>query len=167
MTKKLHIISFDVPYPADYGGVMDVYYKVKSLSESGIEIFLHVFHYGRKKQDILLKYCSGVHYYKRKTTLFNAMGHLPYVVKSRYDPKLAKNIERIDAPILFEGLHTTYVLKKKIVKDRKLIVRTHNIEHQYYKQLAMNEANLIRKPLSRMPHRGRMRSSTMVAWLPP
>ena len=27
----VHIVSFNVPYPADYGGVIDVFYKLKSL----------------------------------------------------------------------------------------------------------------------------------------
>ena len=30
----LHIISFDVPYPANYGGVIDVFYRVKALTEA-------------------------------------------------------------------------------------------------------------------------------------
>ncbi len=32
--QHLHIISFDVPAPPDYGGVIDVYYKAKALAES-------------------------------------------------------------------------------------------------------------------------------------
>ena len=32
----LHVIAFDVPYPANYGGVIDVFYRVKALSEAGV-----------------------------------------------------------------------------------------------------------------------------------
>ena len=28
---ELNIVSFDVPYPPDYGGVIDVFYKIKEL----------------------------------------------------------------------------------------------------------------------------------------
>ena len=38
MEKHLHIISFDVPYPANYGGVIDVFYKLKALHAEGIKI---------------------------------------------------------------------------------------------------------------------------------
>jgi len=145
LTKKIHIICFDVPFPADYGGVIDVYYKIQSLHKKELEIYLHVFEYGRPQQDILKKYCKEVHYYKRKTSILKALGTLPYVVSSRSDHQLIDNLKRIDAPILFEGLHTTLLLGKTLFKDRKLLVRTHNIEHQYYKQLAANEKNLLKK----------------------
>ena len=41
--KKLHIISFDNPYPPVYGGVIDVFYKIKDLHAEGYEIYLHCF----------------------------------------------------------------------------------------------------------------------------
>lgn len=145
MNKKIHIVCFDVPFPADYGGVIDVFYKVQSLFKKEIEVYLHVFEYGRSRQDILKEYCAEVHYYKRKTSFLKALGILPYVVSSRKDHQLVDNLKRIDAPIFFEGLHTTLIIGKKLFKDRKLLVRTHNIEHEYYKQLAINESNLLKK----------------------
>lgn len=145
MNKKLHIICFDVPFPATYGGVIDVFFKIQSLYKSGAKIYLHAFEYGRKEQAILKEYCAEVHYYQRKTSLVKALGPLPYIVCSRSDEQLIKNLRRIDAPILFEGLHSTLVLHKKKFTDRKLLVRTHNIEHQYYKQLAVSETNLFKK----------------------
>ena len=54
--KRLHIISHDVPWPADYGGVVDLFYKLKALHAEGIKIKLHCFLYGsRNKQDELNK----------------------------------------------------------------------------------------------------------------
>ena len=145
LNKKLHIICFDVPYPPTYGGVIDVFYKIKALADNGVDLYLHVFYYGRKQQDILNEYCKEVHYYKRNTSWVNALGLMPYIVKSRKSEALSKNLERIKAPILFEGLHTTFLLKNKRFKDRKLFVRTHNIEHLYYKQLSKNESNFFKK----------------------
>ena len=46
MKNKLHIISLDIPFPANYGGVIDIFYKLKSLSNLGVEIILHCFEYG-------------------------------------------------------------------------------------------------------------------------
>jgi hypothetical protein len=145
LNKKIHIICFDVPFPATYGGVMDVFCKIQALSKKGAEIYLHVFQYGRPEQAVLKEYCTEVHYYKRKTSFFHAFGTLPYVVSSRRDGQLVENLKRIDAPILMEGLHSTLVLRKKLFKDRKMLVRTHNVEHQYYKQLAITETNLFKK----------------------
>jgi hypothetical protein len=50
LEKHLHIISFDVPYPANYGGVIDVFYKLKNLHKAGVKIILHCFEYGRGEQ---------------------------------------------------------------------------------------------------------------------
>lgn len=124
---------------------MDVFCKIKSLSKKGTEIYLHVFQYGRPAQTKLNEYCTEVHYYKRKTSLLKALGTLPYVVSSRNDDQLIKNLKRINAPILIEGLHSTLILRKKLFKDRKILVRTHNIEHQYYKQLSIHETNVFKK----------------------
>jgi hypothetical protein len=64
--KKLHIVCHDVPWPADYGGVVDLFYKLKALHAEGVKIILHCFLYGeRSRQDELNKYCEEVHYYKR------------------------------------------------------------------------------------------------------
>ena len=48
-------------------------------------------------------------------------------------------------PILMEGLHSTLYIKDERLKGRKIIVRSHNIEHNYYWQLAAIEKNPFRK----------------------
>ena len=65
MNKTLHIVSFANPLPADYGGAIEVYYKLKALNELGIKIIFHVFLYGKQKKDHRLnQYCYQVYYYK-------------------------------------------------------------------------------------------------------
>jgi len=44
-----------------------------------------------------------------------------------------------DYPILCEGLHTTAVLLDKRLKNRKIYVRAHNVEHDYYRGLGNAE----------------------------
>ena len=29
--KNINIVSFDIPYPPNYGGIIDVFYKIKAL----------------------------------------------------------------------------------------------------------------------------------------
>ena len=99
---QLHIISFDIPYPADYGGVMDIFFKVKALSEAGYLITLHCFQYReRTPQAELEKYCTEVHYYKRSFSPLRMLSLKPFIVQSRTDFKLLKNLKADDAPILF------------------------------------------------------------------
>lgn len=135
MPKQLHIVSFDVPYPASYGGVIDVFYKIKALHALGVEITLHCFHYGREKAPELEKYCRKVNYYSRKTSVFQLCSSEPFIVNSRRSEELLENLAADDAPILFEGLHCCAYVPHPLLKNKKKIVRTHNIEHDYYKAL--------------------------------
>ena len=137
MTKKrLHIVSFDVPYPANYGGVIDVFYRIKALREIGFEITLHCYEYGRGRPIELELFADQVLYYSRKKSVLDWFSKKPFIVQTRSSKKLLKNLLKDDAPILFEGLHTTSFLNHPKLKNRKKLVRTHNIEHDYYFKLA-------------------------------
>lgn len=141
----LHIISFNVPYPANYGGIIDVFYKLKNLSEAGLKIHLHCFQYGRQNQEILAKYASKVSYYQRPKSFLYHFSFIPYIVRSRKNKKLLDNLLADNAPILFEGLHTCAFLSNSKLKNRFKIVRTHNIEHHYYSELSKRTSNIIKK----------------------
>jgi DNA-binding Xre family transcriptional regulator len=143
--KCLNIISFNIPYPADYGGVIDVFYKLKSLAENNIKIILHTFEYGRKHAPELEKYCDQVYYYKRKTGFLSQLSVLPYIIYSRRDKALLTNLQKNDYPILFEGLHTCYYINHPSLKNRLKLVRAHNIEHLYYAGIAANTHSFLDK----------------------
>jgi hypothetical protein len=134
----LHIIAFDVPYPANYGGVIDVFYRVKALSEAGVKVHLHCFEYGRGEQEILNR-CHEVKYYKRDTSFGKQLSFTPFIVNSRKSEALVLDLLKDDYPILCEGLHTTAVLWDKRLRNRKVFVRAHNVEHDYYNGLAKVE----------------------------
>ncbi len=143
--KKLHIVSFNNPFPPDYGGVIDVYYKIKALHESGIKVILHVFEYNRSRSPELDELCEQVYYYPRKTGWVSQLSLLPYIVKSRRSQELLENITRDYYPVLFEGLHTCLYLDHPDLKEKLRLVRLHNIEHNYYSYLAGSTRNLKKK----------------------
>lgn len=143
--KFLHIISFNVPFPANYGGVIDVFYKIKKLHEAGIKIILHCFVYDRPEAEELEKYCHKVYYYKRNTGLLSVLSLKPYIVQSRNNKELLNNLLNDDFPILFEGLHSCYYLDNPLLKNRKKIYRESNIEHHYYYHLFKAENNIFKK----------------------
>ena len=131
--KYLHIISFDIPYPANYGGVIDVFYKLKSLHKKGIKIILHCFEYpGRERNEILNNYCDRIYYYPRLMGLKSAISPKPYIVSSRRSDELLRNLQKDNYPILFEGLHSCYYIDDLRIRDRLKIYRESNIEHRYY-----------------------------------
>jgi len=143
--KALHIVALNIPYPANYGGVIDIFYKLKALKDLGIKIHLHCFKYDREETNNLDILCSSVHYYSRKMSWFNLFSNIPFMVNSRRSKNLLNNLEKFNAPILFEGLHTTYYLKHSKINQRPQFVRAHNIESDYYKMLAIAEKNILPK----------------------
>ena len=145
MDKHLHIVTHDVPWPADYGGVTDLFYKIKALHKLGIKIHLHCYTSGRPERRILNDYCESVKYYKRKKNLSGFSFSIPYIVRSRSNDALLKELLQDDYPVLLEGIHCTYFLQNEKLKGRKVFVRLHNVEHRYYRQLAKHEINLFKK----------------------
>lgn len=145
MDHYINIIAFNIPWPANYGGVIDVYYKMKALREQGVKIILHCFEYERPHAPELESLCEKVYYYKRRTGLVANMTALPYNVYSRKDPELLANLLKNDYPILFDGLHCCYYLNDPRLKNRKKIYREANIEHDYYRHLAKAETSWIKK----------------------
>ena len=146
MQKKVHIVSFDIPYPPIYGGVIDVFFKIKALSGLGISITLHCFQYGKPKHSELEKYCDIVYYYKRNSYVSSVFSkETPFIVKSRGNDKLIENLKKDNAPILFDGLHTTYVLHLTDFGNRLVFLRAHNVEHRFYKGLAKSESNVFKR----------------------
>ena len=145
MEKHLHIVTHDVPYPVDYGGVFDLFYKIKTLNSLGIVIHLHCFEYGRGPQPELNKYCASVSYYKRKK--INALFHssLPYIVSSRINKKLIDRLLGDNHPILLEGIHCTAILNDRHFLKRTILVRLHNVEYLYYEHLSLYEISFFKK----------------------
>lgn len=142
---EIHIVSFTIPYPANYGGVIDVFYKIKALHKLGVKINLHCFQYDRNRSNELDKYCKTVHYYNRPKRLKYFFSGLPFIVHTRSNKSLLEVLQADNLPVLFEGLHTTCFLKKLAADERKIVVRTHNVEHNYYKNLAKQEGNIFTK----------------------
>lgn len=145
MEKHLHIVCFDVPYPVDHGGIFDLFYKIASLHQQNIKIHLHCFEYGRGEQTELNKYCEEVIYYKRKQGIKGFSFLLPYIINSRKNDELLINLLKDSYPVLLEGIHCTYFLYKNKLAGKRVFVRLHNVEFEYYKQLAASATSVFKK----------------------
>ncbi len=144
MSAHLHIVSFNVPWPANYGGVIDVYHRLVALARMGLRVDLHCFAYGREPAPELERW-ARVFYYDRKPAWTGLLSAEPYIVSSRGSVRLLDRLLGDTAPILFEGLHTTHFLADPQLRGRRKVVRLHNVEWQYYRGLAEVTRGLFRE----------------------
>lgn len=136
MNKQIHIVSFDVPFPPDYGGVLDVYLRAKGLKNLGYSVILHCYEYGRGRNHDFSEIADEVHYYDRKNGVKSVFSNLPYIVKSRNSELLLSRLLADENPVILEGQHCTFGVDELIKKQKQVAVRMHNIEWQYYRDLA-------------------------------
>lgn len=135
--KRLHIVCFDIPYPANYGGAIDVYYRIRALAEAGIGIVLHCTYKGKLTHYAELEdLCEKVYYYPREMSLLHLFVRLPLAVAGRPNEEILKNLVQDDAPILYEGLVSCGTMATPELKSRKKYFRECNVEHDYYRALA-------------------------------
>ncbi len=139
MSHTIHIISLDVPYPANYGAMIDVYHRCKALKEIGVRVILHCFDYGRGKPNELYEVAHEVHFYHRSKNPMLMLLPTPFIVRSRMGMTLLQKLSADQHPILFEGIHTCGFVGHPKLQNRWIGVRAHNIEHDYYSGLAQVE----------------------------
>ncbi|MCB8965151.1 MAG: glycosyltransferase [Bacteroidales bacterium] len=141
----LHLVSFNVPSPPNYGGVIDVFYKIKALHEAGVMVHLHCFSYGRTATNELKEYCASINCYARNLSIRKQFSAIPFIVNSRNSQALVENLNKNDYPIILEGIHCTYPIFAGEINPARVIVRTHNVEHNYYCGLARTESSIFKK----------------------
>lgn len=145
--KELQLISFNYPYPPSYGGIIDVYYKIKALADLGIKVHLHCFvdHIPETVDLEIESITDRIFFYKKKKNPLYFFSAVPYAAAIRTSDALLGNLMKINAPILFEGLQTTSVISRLKNKDHSLYLRFHNNEAEYYKGLSSSEKNIFKK----------------------
>lgn len=145
----LHIVSFDIPYPANYGGVIVIFNQIKALHALGIKVILHCYQYGdRTPQPDLANYCHEVYYYKRSRSIIWQLSLFPFIMQTRMNRSLIRRLKKDNHPILFEGMHTAGLVWKKSLRHRQKIVRMHNVEWMYYENLWKLTSSLV--PLEKL-----------------
>lgn len=136
----LHVVSFNVPFPADYGGVIDVFHRVRCLAQQGVKVHLHCYTYGRSESPELQRICEEVCYYDREMLPHHLLAKRPFIVASRCNKDLLARLRQDDYPILLEGLHNCWLLEQLRNDSRRtILVRAHNVEHDYYANLSKVE----------------------------
>ena len=146
MKKELHIVCLDVPWPADYGGAIDMMNRIKMFHKLGILIHLHYFSYNeRGTPNELNQFCETINVYSRENIQSGFSLKTPYIISSRINEQLIERLQKDQHPVLLEGIHCAGILPRLDRQNRKVVVRMHNEESVYYKELARAEHSLLKK----------------------
>lgn len=122
-----------------------MFYRIGALHKAGIKLHLHYFSYRQTGHPTELnRYCESIHIYERKTGFRGFSFRLPYIVSSRINRELADRLNGDEHPVLLEGVHCTGILPWLNI-NRKIVVRLHNNESEYYRYLAASTRSLFRK----------------------
>lgn len=129
-----------------------MYYKIKALSDSGIKIHLHCFvdKIPVKIDPEVKEMTENVFFYQKKKNPLLYFSGTPFAAAIRNSEELIKNLEKDKAPILFEGLQTTHIIRFLKDNRHKLYLRHHNNESEYYKGLSVSEKTPFKKIIYRI-----------------
>ncbi|MDQ3681722.1 MAG: glycosyltransferase [Bacteroidota bacterium] len=148
----IHIVCLDAPAPSNYGGAIDMYYKITALAVTGKKIILHYFDYNPQRNvDELKEYCYSIYSYSRKQGIQSLLFLKPYIVASRINQQLIDRLNNDEHPVILEGIHCSGIIPY-LKKNRKIFLRVHNNEAAYYLSLAKTEINLFKKTYFLLEH---------------
>ncbi|MCS6905589.1 MAG: hypothetical protein RML72_11100 [Bacteroidia bacterium] len=146
--QHLHVVCLENPYPPNYGGAIEQHYKIQAFLKAQVPIVLHILYSPQRPPapQVYMK-AQNVYFYPRNKSLRALLGKQPFMVRSRKNSLLIKQLMQDTEPILLEGIHTSAILNeiKNIHPERKIFLRLHNHEALYYQELAKNETHILKK----------------------
>jgi glycosyltransferase involved in cell wall biosynthesis len=120
-----------------------MFYKVKEFSVFH-DIVLHYFSYRKNRSAHGLEgYCSEIHCYERLPLHKSLPISTPYIIGSRNNKLLAERLNMDAYPVLLEGIHCAGLIP--LINAKRIVLRMHNDEAEYYKRLAKTERNFFKK----------------------
>ncbi|WP_314591375.1 glycosyltransferase family 4 protein [Paenibacillus terrigena] len=144
---KILVVCSDFPYPADHGGRVDTWGRIKVLAELGWTIHLVVC--GKQMptpsdMNVVYRYVEDIKLCERRSKLVDLLYLVPMQVQSRNELRYV-NIDEDYDYVLLEGDYVYPILKNPLIKHANAILRVHNDEAVYFKALARSTTNRIHK----------------------
>jgi len=148
MKKKILLVCSQSPFPTFHGGAFDVFERLKGLSQLGNSIDLVITTKIKINEDDIReikKYAENIIICKRENKIIDLFSTNPLQYKSREGLSKIRISELFYDIVILESEYLFSIINNKTLKYNKLIVRIHNNESQYFKQLAKSTLNILKK----------------------
>lgn len=145
--KKIAVVAGFCPYPPTFGGAVDIWERIKGIHRLGWDIDLIITEQKTVLDDCvdeIKKYVTNLFVAPRKNKLVYLFSKKPLQVKSREKLKEI-SIKKHYNIVLLEGEFCYPFVQNKTVSFDKLIVRIHNNEADYFRQLGQSSHSLKQK----------------------
>lgn len=136
---KLIVVAADIPYPANHGGRVDVWERLKLLSSLGHEITLVVTSSEPVRADNLAVINSFIDTFiqiPRQKRIADLFSLLPFQATSRHALRTYDFHNRSYDVLLLEGSYCAPILDNPTLKVPRIIQRIHNDEPTYFRNMA-------------------------------
>lgn len=140
------LVAPDFPYPPNHGGRVDIWSRIKCLSQAGATIDLVVTaqrQHNKIHEPIVHEYVRNIFYFPRKKNLDFILQGTTYQIASRSGLEFFNPTSSYALAIL-ESEAVSAILPALDISTKKAL-RVHNNEVTYFKSLAQSEKNIFLK----------------------
>jgi polysaccharide biosynthesis protein PslH len=145
--KKLLVVANDFPYPPAHGAAVDMWNRVLILREMGygVDLVATVNEIpGEDRMQTVRNHVENLWVVPRQSGVRSMLSFLPFQVRSRIDLQDVHLDQRYDGVIL-EADCVAPFLKNPAVRQSRLILRIHNEQVGYFRDLAQGSKNWLKK----------------------
>jgi glycosyltransferase involved in cell wall biosynthesis len=145
--KSILMVAMDFPYPPGHGAAVDMWTRVLVLKEMGYRVDLLATVNEMPNEDLLRtvrEQVGNLWIVLRRRALRSALSFLPFQVRSRMDLQTVQ-LDQQYAAIVLESEYVAAFLKNPAARQAKLILRVHNEQVSYFRDLAEGAQSWLKK----------------------
>jgi glycosyltransferase involved in cell wall biosynthesis len=145
--KSILLVAMDFPYPPGHGAAVDMWARLLVLKEMGHRVDLLATVNEMPKQDhvrAVREHVGNLWIVRRRRALRSFLSFLPFQVSSRMDLQSIRLDQPYDAVVL-ESEYVAPVLRNPAARHTRLILRVHNQQVGYFRDLAEGAASWSKK----------------------
>ncbi len=136
--KSILVVAMDFPYPPGHGSAVDMWTRMLALKEMGYRIDLLATVNKMPNEDLMQtvrEHVGNLWIVLRRRALSSALSFVPFQVRSRVDLQHLQ-LDRQYGAIVLESEYVAAFLKNPAARQTTLILRIHNQQAGYFRDLA-------------------------------